>query len=326
MPQLLTIVIPCFNDEAVIAETFSRLKAVCSTFDDLRAEFIFVDDGSGDSTSKLLRDFTEHDKRVHAIILARNFGHQVAITAGIASARGDAVVVIDSDLQDPPEIINEMVSKWREGYQVVYGTRTERQGEPFIRLASMWMFYRILSKLSDIPIPLDSGDFRLMSREVVEALLAMPERDRYVRGMVAWIGFKQIALPYRRAPRFAGKSHYSLSKLVRLAVDGVLSFSTKPLQASIVLGAATAGIAFLGILYALILRLFTTIWIEGWTALMIAILFIGGVQLISVGILGEYIGRIYKEVKQRPLYIVAEHLGVDRGRPDLLRGKAEDDK
>lgn len=306
---LLSLVIPCYNEEQVIAETVSRLNNFCAELTDLEVELIFIDDGSQDNTLAILRDHAAQDPRIKVICFARNFGHQIAITAGMDAAKGDAVVLIDADLQDPPEVIHQMIAKWREGYDVVYGTRTARKGESIFKRSSARGFYRLLNKLSDVPIPLDTGDFRLMTQPIVDSLKAMPERDRFVRGMVSWVGFKQIAIPYQRAERFAGKSKYPLRKMLRFATDGILSFSTKPLQMSIALGMLAAFIAMGGIVYAIAMRIFTDIWVEGWTALMIAILFLGGVQLICVGILGEYIGRIYNEVKQRPLYIVEEYLG-----------------
>ena len=317
---LLSMVIPCFNEEEVIGETVRRLKEFCAGQRDLEMELIFVDDGSRDRTRALLRAYAAEDARIRVIGFARNFGHQVAVTAGIDAARGDAVVLIDSDLQDPPEVVGQMLVKWREGYDVVYGTRTDRPGESVFKLATARAFYRLLNRLSDIPIPLDTGDFRLMSRAVVDTLKAMPERDRFVRGMVSWVGFRQTPVPYRRAERFAGRSKYPLRKMVRFATDGILSFSTKPLQMSISMGLLAAGLAMAGILYALALRVFTSIWVEGWTALMIAVLFLGGVQLISVGILGEYVGRIYNEVKQRPLYVVQERIGFESERPPPTAG------
>lgn len=317
--QLLSVVIPCYNEEEVIGETTKRLKAFCSELQGIDVELIFVDDGSCDRTRELLKGFAAEDQKIKIIGLARNFGHQIAITAGIDAANGNAVVLIDADLQDPPEVIHEMIGKWREGYDVVYGIRTERPGESAFKLATARGFYRLLNRLSDTPIPLDTGDFRLMSRNVVDTLRAMPERDRFVRGMVSWVGFKQTALPYKRAERFAGESKYPLRKMLRFAMDGILSFSTKPLQMSVAMGMACALLALLGICYALFLRLFTNIWVEGWTALMIAVLFIGGVQLISVGILGEYVGRIYNEVKNRPLYVVQEYLGFDQNGPPMSR-------
>ena len=316
---LLSIVIPCFNEEEVIGETVNRLRIFCSELVNLDVELIFVDDGSRDYTRELLKDYAAEDSRVRLVLFARNFGHQIAVTAGIDAARGDALVLIDADLQDPPEVVHEMIAKWREGYDVVYGTRTERPGESAFKRATARGFYRLLNILSDVPIPLDTGDFRLMSRSVVETLRAMPERDRFVRGMVSWVGFKQIALPYKRAERFAGESKYPLWKMLRFATDGILSFSTKPLQMSIGLGMFSAMLALLGIFYAVVLRLFTHVWVEGWTALMIAVLFLGGVQLISVGILGEYVGRIYSEVKQRPLYVVDEYVGFDQAGPEMSR-------
>jgi polyisoprenyl-phosphate glycosyltransferase len=300
---LLSIVIPCYNEEEVLPETIKRLNAFCDTVTGLTIEMLFVDDGSKDKTRSMLCDYAAADPRIRVIGFARNFGHQTAVTAGIDAAAGDAVVLIDADLQDPPEVV------------LVYGTRTERPGESAFKLATARGFYRLLNRLSDVPIPLDTGDFRLMSRAVVDTLRAMPERSRFVRGMVSWVGFKQFALPYKRAERFAGTSKYPLRKMVAFATDGVLSFSLKPLQLSIGLGMLVAGLAIAWLFYALYVRVFTnTVLVDGWTSLMIAILFIGGVQLICVGILGEYVGRIYNESKNRPLYVVDTYLGFgDRG-------------
>ncbi|MBB5193239.1 dolichol-phosphate mannosyltransferase [Silvimonas terrae] len=307
--SLLSIVVPCYNEEEVIGETTRRLNAFCAGLTDLDYELVFIDDGSRDHTRTLLKEIAAADPHVRLIAFARNFGHQIAVSAGLDAAQGDAVVLIDADLQDPPEVIHEMVARWREGYDVVYGTRTDRPGESAFKLSTARTFYRLLNKLSDVPIPLDTGDFRLMSRKVVDVLRAMPERDRFVRGMVSWAGFKQTSLPYARAERFAGESKYPLKKMIRFATDGILSFSSKPLQLSIGIGMTAAALALLGILYAIGLRLFTNIWVEGWTALMIAVLFLGGVQLVCVGILGEYMGRVYSEVKRRPLYVVDEYIG-----------------
>ncbi len=306
---LLSLVIPCYNEEEVIGETLKRLALFRSGISDLRVEFVFIDDGSKDQTRALLKAAALNNPEIHIVGFARNFGHQIAVSAGIDAARGDAVVLIDADLQDPPEVVHEMIAKWREGYDVVYGVRTERPGESAFKLATARGFYRLLNKLSDVPIPLDTGDFRLMSRPVVDVLRAMPEKDRFVRGMVSWIGFKQTALPYRRAERFAGETKYPLRKMLRFATDGIMSFSSKPLQLAIGLGMTAAFLSLLGIFYAIGMRVFTSTWVEGWTALMIAVLFIGGVQLLCVGILGEYIGRIYNEIKRRPLYIVQEYIG-----------------
>jgi dolichol-phosphate mannosyltransferase len=317
--QLLSVVIPCYNEEEVIVETIQRLRKLCSELINLEAELIFVDDGSKDHTRKLLKVFAGEDDRIRIIGLSRNFGHQIAITAGIDAANGDAVVLVDADLQDPPETIHEMVAKWQEGFDVVYGTRLERPGESAFKLATARAFYRLLNTLSDVPIPLDAGDFRLMSRPVVDTLLAMPERDRFVRGMVSRVGFRQTALPYKRAKRFAGESKYPLRRMLRFAVDGILSFSAKPLQLSVAAGFASAVLALFGIVYSIIVRLVTNNWVEGWTAIMVAVLFIGGIQLISVGILGEYVGRIYSEIKRRPLYVANEYLGFDKEPPKLTR-------
>lgn len=317
--QLLSIVIPCYNEEEVIGETMKRLQAFCSELQNLEVELIFVDDGSHDRTREILKAFALENPRVKIIGFARNFGHQIAVTAGIDASNGDAVVLIDADLQDPPEVIHKMIEKWREGFDVVYGTRTERPGESMFKLATARGFYRLLNRLSDVPIPLDTGDFRLMGRNVVDALRAMPERDRFVRGMVSWVGFKQTALPYRRAERFAGESKYPLRKMLRFATDGILSFSTKPLQLSIGLGIFSALLSLLGLMYTFYVRIFTDAWVAGWAGLMVAVLFIGGVQLISIGVLGEYIGRIYGEIKRRPLYIVDDYYGFDRTKPIFSR-------
>ena len=317
--QLLSVVVPCYNEQEVIAETISRLQKFAAQADSLEVELIFVDDGSHDGTRDLLKAAAASDPRIRVIGFARNFGHQFAVTAGVDAAAGDAVVLIDADLQDPPEVMHEMVVQWRRGFDVVYGTRNQRRGESAFKRATARLFYRILSTLSDTPIPLDAGDFRLMSRSIVDVLRAMPERDRFVRGMVSWAGFQQTSVVYDRAERRAGESKYPLRKMLHFAMDGILSFSSRPLQVSGGLGLLSAFIALLGIIYALVLRLFTRIWVEGWTALMIAVLFLGGVQLITIGILGEYLGRIYNEVKRRPLYIVDEYVGFRPDGPAMSR-------
>ena len=306
---LLSVVVPCFNEEAVIAETHVRLRTALDGIEALDFELVYVDDGSQDATLDLLRGIQSDDDRVRVIALSRNFGHQMAASAGLAEARGDAVVFIDADLQDPPSVIAEMVAHWRNGVDVAYGLRTERAGETAVKRWTAKIFYRLIARISNIAIPLDTGDFRLMDRSVVDALLAMPERDRLLRGMVAWTGFRQQAVPYRRAARYAGDTKYPLRKMLRLAVDGIVSYSLLPLRVATLFGFLAAGAAVLGIGYALALRLFTDAWITGWTALIIAILFMGGVQLVLIGVLGEYLGRIYGEVKRRPLYFVKERLG-----------------
>jgi glycosyltransferase involved in cell wall biosynthesis len=307
---VLSVVVPCFNEEEGLRETNSRLLAILEGISQ-NFEIVYVDDGSTDSTPGLLREMQLHENRVRAIRLSRNFGHQLAITAGLEHTCGDAVVIIDGDLQDPPEVIREFFQKWLDGHDVAYGVRVERQGETAFKRGTAKLFYRFISRLSDTAIPLDTGDFRLMDRGVVEALLAMPERDRFVRGMVSWLGFSQVAVPYRRAPRFAGDTKFSLFKMMRLATDGIVSFSILPLRLATWIGFAASGIALLEIAVALFDRIFTHGLVRGWTSTVIAIWFVGGVQLICMGIIGEYVGRIYGESKRRPLYIVRERMGFE---------------
>ena len=310
--MLLSIIVPCFNEEEVIAETFERLLRIAFEVKNLDTEIIFVDDGSNDLTPVILQKLVDKENFVKAIFLSRNFGHQIAVTAGIDASRGDAVVIIDADLQDPPEVIHNMILEWQKGYDVVYGKRIDRKGESIFKKLTAKMFYRILNMLSDVYIPLDTGDFRLISKNVVQNLKQMPEKDRFLRGMISWVGFRQTAIKYHRDKRFAGVSKYPLRKMLRFASDGILSFSTKPLQISIGLGMVSSFLSLLVICYALFLRIFTNIWVEGWTALMIAVLFIGGIQLLCIGILGNYIGRIYDESKNRPLYLVRQYRGFDK--------------
>jgi polyisoprenyl-phosphate glycosyltransferase len=319
--RLVTVVVPCYNEEAVIHETHRRLTRVLHELPDLDYEILYVNDGSRDHSGEILRGFAEADRHVRVLELSRNFGHQIAVTAGIEHATGDAVVLIDADLQDPPEVIQEMVERWRAGYDVAYGVRTDREGESRFKLWTARGFYRLMSRLTETEIPLDTGDFRLMDRKVVDALATMPERDRFVRGLVSWTGFRQIGVPYRRAARFAGTSKYPLAKMLRFAMDGIASFSVKPLTATTYVGFGVAGLAVLGIIYALVLRFFTDIHVPGWTALFIAVLFLGGVQLISLGIMGEYVGRIYGEAKRRPLYLLQDRIGFNRtvSTPTLVR-------
>jgi dolichol-phosphate mannosyltransferase len=306
----LSVVVPCVNEEQVVEETARRLVFVFEAAG-LGFELIFVDDGSVDSTPDLLRELQAADSRIRAVRLSRNFGHQVAITAGLEHSAGDAAVVIDADLQDPPELILDFIRKWQEGFDVVYGVRTERPAESAFKLATAKLFYRVISQLSDTKIPLDTGDFRLMDRRVVDALLSMPERDRFVRGMVSWLGFAQTAVPYRRAARFAGTTKYPLLKMLRFAADGIFSFSTVPLRLATWTGFLASGLAIFGILFSLYARIFGSGWVRGWTSTVIAVLFLGGVQLVCIGLIGEYVGRIYGESKRRPLYVVRERIGFD---------------
>jgi dolichol-phosphate mannosyltransferase len=322
MPGMISIVVPCFNEEEVLRSTNRRLIGVLEQLS-LKFEILYVDDGSIDATAEILRELQALDERIRVIRFSRNFGHQMAITAGLEHAAGDAVAIIDADLQDPPEVLADFVSKWMEGSQVVYGVRTERDGETAFKLWTAKIFYRTMGNLSDTEIPLDTGDFRLMDRRVVDALLAMPERDRFVRGMVSWLGFSQAAVPYHRAARAAGVTKFSFFKMVKFATDGIVSFSILPLRLATWVGFAASGIALLGILITVVERLMGVEGlVKGWASVLVAILFIGGVQLICMGIIGEYVGRIYGESKRRPLYVVRERLGFEsapQARVELVR-------
>lgn len=303
----VSIVVPCYNEEEVLDECHRRLTSVLTTIQ-TDYEIIYVNDGSKDRTSELLRELFLNDRHVAAVMLSRNFGHQTAVSAGLSKATGEVVVIIDADLQDPPEVVPQMIDVWREGYDVVYGVRAKREGESGFKLWTAAMFYRVISRLSDVTIPEDAGDFRLMDRVAVDALLAMPERQRLLRAMASWIGFRQYPLYYERAARFAGSTKYPLRKMINLALDGIVSFSTVPLRLVTFCGFLSAGLAFLGILYSAAVRLFTHEWVRGWFTLFLGILFLGALQMISLGIVGEYVGRIYTEVKQRPLYLISELL------------------
>jgi len=312
--MLLSVIVPCFNEEPVVRDTYQRLSQVLRSLADADHELIFVDDGSTDETFSVLAAIQNEDSRVGVLRLSRNFGHQVAFTAGLEAAGGDAVVVIDGDLQDPPEVIPEMLRLWREGNHVVYGTRISREGESRFKLITAKVFYRLINRLSETEMPIDTGDFRLMDRKVVEVLRAMPERGRFMRGMVSWAGFRQVALPYRRESRRAGQSKYPLLKMIQFAMDGIISFSVLPLRLVTMTGFLTICLAIVGIIFAVVDRVFGLYDLRlgrGWASLYVAVLFLGGVQLLSLGMIGEYLGRIYTEVKRRPLYAVQERLGFD---------------
>lgn len=310
-PILLSAIVPCLNEEEALRDTHARLSAVLGQIPG-NFEIVYVDDGSTDATAEVLRELQTFDKRVRIVRFSRNFGHQMAITAGLEHAAGDAVVIIDADLQDPPETIITFFTKWEEGYDVVYGVRTQREGETAFKLWTAKLFYRCMTRLSDTQIPLDTGDFRLMDRRVVNVLLGMPERDRFVRGMVSWLGFSQVAVPYRRESRVAGVTKFSLFKMLQFAIDGIVSFSIVPLRVATWTGFITSFLAILGIvLVSLEHFLGVEGLVKGWSSTMFAVLFIGGVQLICMGIIGEYIGRIYGESKHRPLYVVRETLGFE---------------
>jgi dolichol-phosphate mannosyltransferase len=306
--MLLSVIVPCYNEEAVIRETHKRLTAVLRGLQGADYEILYVNDGSRDQTETILREISREDERARLVLFARNFGHQMAVTAGLEHAAGEALVIIDADLQDPPEVIPEMLERWRDGYHVVYGVRSDREGETAFKLFTAKIFYRLINSLSNIEMPLDVGDFRLIDRRVAEALKQMPERDRFLRGMVSWVGFKQCGVFYRRAARFAGETKYPFVKMLRFAADAVLSFSFTPLRLAIYTGFFAIAAAFAGIIYA-VYKYYTNDVVRGWASTFVALLLMSGAQLITIGIIGEYIGRIYGEVKQRPLYLVQEKLG-----------------
>ena len=305
----VSVIVPCYNEQEVIEQTHKRLTSVLAKLD-AKYEIIYVSDGSHDGTNNLLEKIYNENNcdTVKTILFSRNFGHQIAVTAGVDYAKGAAIVLIDADLQDPPELIPEMIEKWKEGYQVVYCQRKKRAGESKFKLLTAKYFYKILTYLSDVEIPVDTGDFRLIDRKVVDVMKSMPEKDRFIRGMVAWIGFKQFALQYDREERHAGESKYPFWKMVKFAIDGILSFSIKPLRLSALLGFTSSFLSLGGILYALVMWAIGT-RVVGWTLMFIAIMFFSGVQLISLGVIGEYIGRTYAATKNRPLYIIDEMRG-----------------
>jgi dolichol-phosphate mannosyltransferase len=300
----LSVVVPAFNEEANVETMHRRLVAA---LDDVveSLEILFIDDGSSDATWSRVRELAASDGRVRGIRFARNFGHQAALTAGVDAAKGRAVVIIDGDLQDPPEVIPEMVARWREGFEVVYGQREEREGETWFKLATAALFYRILRGITNVDIPVDTGDFRLMGPRAVSAFRALPERNRFIRGLVSWIGFPQTAVRYRRQARRQGATKFPVRKMLRFALDGITSFSYFPLRLATWTGFAVSVFAFLYILVVLVLKAVGISWL-GYTSLMASILFLGGVQLLMIGIMGEYLGRIFDEVKRRPLYLVGE--------------------
>lgn len=306
--MLISVIVPCYNEEDVLHATHERLTSVLAGMSWLDYELIFINDGSHDDTQVILAQLQRVDPHIRVVLLSRNFGHQIAVTAGLEEASGDAVVIIDADLQDPPEVIPQMVQLWRDGNDVVYGLRTNRKGESRFKLWTAKVFYRLINRMSETKMPFDAGDFRLLDRRVVQVINEMPERARFLRGMVSWAGFRQVSLPYERAARHAGSSKYPLTKMVSFAMDGIISFSLVPLKIAIWTGFLAIWIAVAGIIIAIVDR-FMGKNLRGWTSLFVAVLFMGGVQLVSLGILGEYLGRIYTEVKRRPLYVVQERLG-----------------
>ncbi len=298
--ELLSVVAPVYNEEALVDEFYSR---VCSALDGLRFELVLVDDGSTDASAAMLEHLAATDPRVRVVFLSRNFGHQTALTAGLDHAKGDAVVMMDADLQDPPELIVQMLDHWRSGVDVVYAVREEREGESRFKLATARWFYSLFDRLAQVELQHNSGDFRLLDRRALDALLSMRERNRFLRGMTVWVGYTQAAVPYRRDPRHAGETKYTLSKMLRFSLDAIASFSDRPLQLATLLGFLISTLAFVAIPIVVVLRILGS-YLPGFGAITITVLLLGGIQLITIGIIGEYVGRIYDEVKGRPLYLV----------------------
>ncbi len=301
----LSVIIPIYNEEENISLLHHRLTKVLNEMDS-GYELIFVNDGSHDDSMQLVQQLAKENAYVKYIDLSRNFGHQIAVMAGLDHAQGAATIIIDADLQDPPELIPEMVAKWKEGYEVVYAKRKSRKGESAMKKWTAKLFYRILRKLTDFDIPVDVGDFRIIDQKIVEVLRNMPERSKYLRGQIAWVGFKQTYVTYNREERHAGETGYSIKKMLDLAMNAVTGFSEAPLRLVTYMGIMVTVFSLLTMMYTLISRLLTDSYVEGWASLMVSILFLGGVQMIAIGILGEYIGRIYRDIRQRPLYIVKD--------------------
>lgn len=321
MQPKYSFIVPIYNEEATIPELYRRVSAVMNRLDGL-VELILINDGSRDSSLQMIRELHQQDKRVCYLSFARNFGHQMAVTAGLNFVRGQAIIILDADLQDPPELIPDMVEKWRQGYQVVYAQRTQRRQEGWFKRFTAYAFYRLLKHLADVDIPTDTGDFCLMDRRVVDVLNGMPERNRYIRGLRSWIGFQQTSIRFERDPRFAGDVKYTFRKSFALAVNGLVSFSKVPLRLSTYVGLLSAVVAVLMGLLVLYWRFFEpNSPLTGLATIIIAIFFLGAVQLVSIGILGEYIGRIYEEVKGRPLYTLAEIGGFHDQPPDSFKNK-----
>jgi dolichol-phosphate mannosyltransferase len=305
MSVTYSIIAPIYNEFENIPNLYKRVRDVMDSANE-PWELVLVDDGSSDGSTERIRELAQQHKNVRPVIFARNFGHQIAVTAGLDYARGKAIVIIDADLQDPPEVILELIEKWKEGYEVVYAVRSEREGESWFKLLTASLFYRLIYRITDVKIPLDTGDFRLLDRKIVNVMNSMREKHRFLRGMSSWIGFKQIGVQYKRAARTAGVTKYPLKKMLKLALNAITGFSYFPLQVATYFGFFSAGLAILAIPIVAALRLAGSQFFEGQTTTLISVLFLGGVQLISLGILGEYIGRIYDEVKGRPLYVARD--------------------
>ncbi|ACK71277.1 glycosyl transferase family 2 [Gloeothece citriformis PCC 7424] len=321
-----SLIIPIYNEEEIILEMYRRVSAIMAQLDE-SVELILINDGSRDNSLNLIRDLHTRDPRVCYLSFARNFGHQIAVTAGLNFARGQAIIILDADLQDPPELIPTLIQKWQQGYEVVYAQRLKRKNEGWFKRLTAYVFYRILRRLADVDIPSDTGDFCLMDRKVVDLLNAMPEQNRYIRGLRAWVGFRQTAVEFEREPRFAGEVKYTFSKSFSLALNSLISFSKVPLRLSSYLGLLSAGVALLMAILVLYWRLYQpNSPVTGLATIMIAIFFLGSVQLICLGILGEYIGRIYEEIKGRPLYTLAEVAGFTHFESNSVVSKSSSDR
>ena len=303
--KLISWIIPCFNEEEVIIKSLNEIIKVSDSIINYQWELIIVDDGSIDNTSELVRTFTNNKFDIHLIQFSRNFGHQQAVQAGLDHCKGNAAIIIDADLQDPPHLAQKMINKWENGFHVVYGKRVKRIAENKFKILTAFLFYRLLNFLSGISIPNDTGDFRLIDREVIDVLKSMPEKGRFIRGLISWIGFRQISIKYRRNKRAAGSTKYSIRKMISLALEGLTNFSRRPLRLATFLGFFFSIISFIGIIYVLYVRLFTLTWVPGWAAILLVILLSSGIQMICIGILGEYIGNIFFESKNRPLYVLS---------------------
>jgi dolichol-phosphate mannosyltransferase len=306
--MLVSIIIPCFNEEMVLKDTYARLSGVLGQEDSFDYELIFVDDGSRDATAPILKALADHDTRVRTIRFSRNFGHQPAVTAGLKHCHGDLAVIIDADLQDPPEIIPAMIEQLlKTGSNVVYGVRKRRKGETFFKRATASVFYNLLNRLSEIPLPVNTGDFRVIDRKVINAFNSLPETNKYIRGLIAWMGFEQTPYYYDRDPRFAGSTKYSVRKMVRFAATGVFYFSKKPLKIATGFGFLSVGVGLLLSAWLLFNKIANPQFlVSGWTSIVLVVVYFGGVQLLTIGILGQYIGSLFDEVKKRPEFIVAE--------------------
>lgn len=308
--KLISVVVPMYYEEEVAKECYKRLQETMN-ISEYDYELIFVNDGSKDKTEEILTEIACSNKNVKVINFSRNFGHQAAVSAGIDNAKGDAVVLIDADLQDPPELILDMIKTWEKGYDVVYAKRKKRKGETWFKLITAKYFYRFLNHMSEVDIPKDTGDFRLMDRKVVEAFKCLTERNRFIRGLVSWLGFNQTYLEYQRNERFAGKTKYPLKKMLKFASDGIIAFSTKPLKFVSKLGFLTTVLSFILLVYSIVIKIVDPKTAVGWSSLMVAITFFSGIQLLSLGIVGEYVARIYDESKNRPLYIIKSTLNTE---------------